>query len=467
MSNSNNWPDWLPLREPLKPMSPYGAPQVVASAQLNTNENPFAPSAALVAAITKRVAEVSATLNRYPDRDSIALRAGLAKYITAQTGVSFDIANLWAANGSNEIIQSIFLAFGRESALGFTPSYSMHPLIAKVTSVNWLDGKRRDDHSLDVEVAAQQVLTAKPTLTFITTPNNPTGSVVRISEIVELAVATASVGGLLVVDEAYAEFSSEKSALTLIDSYPHVLVIRTMSKAFAFAGARVGYLIGEPRVIDAMMLVRLPYHLSALTQAAALVALKYRAELLGNVATLISARQGLIHSLHSLGLSTRPSAANFILFTGFSSGLGGAGTEITVADIFKAAATLRAAKAQGDIFAVVHPFQAYQLKANLTNTFANPNGGDIQNVAMAQSYVGTIAGIDIYESTNMTVDGSDDAIGGVFSREALALVMKRDFEIETQRDASLRAFELNATAVYGTGELDDSYGVSMTFDAAL
>jgi histidinol-phosphate aminotransferase len=146
MSNSNNWPSWLPLREPLKPMSPYGAPQVAASAQLNTNENPFAPSIALVAAITKRVGEVSATLNRYPDRDAIALRAGLAKYITAQTGVSFDIANLWAANGSNEIIQSIFLAFGRESALGFTPSYSMHPLIAKVTSVNWSDGKRRDDH---------------------------------------------------------------------------------------------------------------------------------------------------------------------------------------------------------------------------------------------------------------------------------------------------------------------------------
>ncbi len=209
MSNSNNWPAWLPLREPLKPMSPYGAPQVMASAQLNTNENPFAPSSALVMAITKRVAEVSATLNRYPDRDAIALRAGLAKYITAQTGVTFDLSNLWAANGSNEIIQSIFLAFGRESALGFTPSYSMHPLIAKVTSVAWLDGKRRDDHSLDVTAAVQQVLTTKPTLTFITTPNNPTGSVVKISEIAELAKATAAVGGLLVVDEAYAEFSSE------------------------------------------------------------------------------------------------------------------------------------------------------------------------------------------------------------------------------------------------------------------
>ena len=318
MSNSNNWPSWLPLREPLKPMSPYGAPQVAASAQLNTNENPFAPSTALVAAITKRVGEVSATLNRYPDRDAIALRAGLAKYITAQTGVSFDIANLWAANGSNEIIQSIFLAFGRESALGFTPSYSMHPLIAKVTSVNWSDGKRRDDHSLDVAVAAQQVLTAKPTLTFITTPNNPTGSVVKISEIVELAKATASVGGLLVVDEAYAEFSSEISAVTLIAQYPNVIVIRTMSKAFAFAGARLGYLIADPAVIDALQLVRLPYHLSAITQAVAEVALSFSDVLLAGVDTLIAQREIVQAGLSKLGLTITPSAANFLLFGGFN-----------------------------------------------------------------------------------------------------------------------------------------------------
>jgi len=318
MSNTNNWPDWLPLREPLKPMSPYGAPQVAASAQLNTNENPFAPSTALVATITKRVAEVSATLNRYPDRDAIALRAGLAKYITAQTGIFFDVADLWAANGSNEIIQSIFLAFGRESALGFTPSYSMHPLIAKVTSVNWLEGKRRDDHSLDVTVAAQQVLTSKPTLTFITTPNNPTGSVVKISEIVELAKATASVGGLLVVDEAYAEFSSEASAVTLIAQYPNVIVIRTMSKAFAFAGARLGYLIADPAVIDALQLVRLPYHLSAITQAVAEVALSFADELLAGVDTLIAQREVVQAGLTNLGLAITPSAANFLLFGGFN-----------------------------------------------------------------------------------------------------------------------------------------------------
>lgn len=155
------------------------------------------------------------------------------------------------------------------------------------------------------------------------------------------------------------------------------------------------------------------------------------------------------------------------LFDGFSTTLGAAAQEITVADLFKAAATLRTNKAQGEIFAVVHPYQAYQLKANLTNTFANPNGGDAQNTAMVNAYVGTIAGIDVYESANITIDGSDDAKGAVFSREALAIAMKRDFQIEAQRDASLRAFELNATAIYGVGELDDSYGVEMLFDAAL
>jgi|TARA_R110000796_G_scaffold11770_3_gene39535 hypothetical protein len=166
-------------------------------------------------------------------------------------------------------------------------------------------------------------------------------------------------------------------------------------------------------------------------------------------------------------IATKMDVDLLALFDGFSTSIGAAAQEITVADLFKAAATLRNAKAQGDIFAVVHPFHAYQLKANLTNTFANPNGGDAQNTAMANSYVGTIAGVDIYESANIVIDGNDDAKGAVFSREALAIAMKRDFQIETQRDASLRAFELNATAIYGVGELDDTYGVEMFFDAAL
>jgi len=155
------------------------------------------------------------------------------------------------------------------------------------------------------------------------------------------------------------------------------------------------------------------------------------------------------------------------LFDGFSGSIGTAGSEITVADLFKAAATLRAAKVTGTINAVVHPFQAYQLKANLTNTFANPNGGDLQNEAMRNGYVGTIAGINVYESANVSIDGNDDAKGAVFAPEALAIAMKRDFQIEPQRDAAARAFELNATAIYGVAELDDAFGVEILSDAAL
>ena len=312
-----SWPSWLPLREALRPMSPYGAPQVPAQASLNTNENPYSPSPALQQAITDAVAKVAADLNRYPDRDATALRTKLASYINELSGTHMSADNIWAANGSNEIIQSIFLAFAQGPVLGFTPSYSMHPLIAKVTGANWIDGKRNADFSLNTTDAISEIEKNKPTLTFITTPNNPTGGAVTIAEIQQLADACKVVGGLLVVDEAYAEFSQEKSAVTLIANNPHVIVIRTMSKAFAFAGARVGYLVSDVAVKDAMMIVRLPYHLSALTQAAAQVAIDHRAELLGGVATLIAARESVVQALGDMGLTTITSSANFVLFTGF------------------------------------------------------------------------------------------------------------------------------------------------------
>ena len=311
------WPSWLPLRESLRPMSPYGAPQVPARAALNTNENPYAPSPTLQKAITDAVAKVASDLNRYPDRDATVLRTNLADYINEQSNTKFSADNVWAANGSNEIIQSIFLAFAQGPVLGFTPSYSMHPLIAKVTGSQWIDGKRNADFSLNADDAVSEILQHKPTLTFITTPNNPTGGAVTIEAIQMLADAAKSVGGLLVVDEAYAEFSQELSAVTLISNNPHVIVIRTMSKAFAFAGARVGYLVSDVSVKDAMMIVRLPYHLSALTQAAAQVAIDHRVELLGGVSTLIQARAHVVQALHDMGLTTIPSSANFILFTGF------------------------------------------------------------------------------------------------------------------------------------------------------
>ena len=312
-----SWPTWLPLRDSLRPMSPYGAPQVPARASLNTNENPYSPSPALQKAIADAVAQVASDLNRYPDRDATVLRTKLADYINEQSGTKFSSDNVWAANGSNEIIQSIFLAFAQGPVLGFTPSYSMHPLIAKVTGSQWIDGKRNIDFSLNAAEAVSEIQKHKPTLTFITTPNNPTGGAVSIETIQMLADAAKSVGGLLVVDEAYAEFSQEISAVTLISNSPHVVVIRTMSKAFAFAGARVGYLVSDVSVKDAMMIVRLPYHLSALTQAAAQVAIDHRAELLGGVSTLIKARAHVVQALHDMGLTTIPSSANFVLFTGF------------------------------------------------------------------------------------------------------------------------------------------------------
>ncbi|MFM9151989.1 MAG: histidinol-phosphate transaminase [Candidatus Planktophila sp.] len=311
-----NWPQWLPIRPNLVPLSPYGAPQVQAQASLNTNENPFSLSPDLVAAISARVAEVATTLNRYPDRDAIVLRSKLAAYINAESGTNFDQSNIWVANGSNEILQSLFLAFGSGATIGFLPSYSMHPLIARVTSTPWVDGKRREDFSLDIESAIEQIAQVQPVLTFITTPNNPTGEAISIQAIEKLAASTP---GLLVIDEAYAEFSDEDSAVTLIAKHPHVVVVRTMSKAFSFAGVRVGYLIAHPSVVDAMMLVRLPYHLSTLTQSAALVALDFKDQLLAGVAQLRQQRDLVADALVQMGLTVLPSQANFLLFSGFAS----------------------------------------------------------------------------------------------------------------------------------------------------
>lgn len=309
------WPEWLPLRSDLRSLSPYGAPQLPSLAQLNTNENPYPPSEKLARAISARVQEVAGSLNRYPDRDVVELRRELANFLNQRSGTALSYENIWAANGSNEVIQSLFLAFGGECALGFTPSYSMHPLIAQVTRTPWINGVRNADFSLGVEVASAQIRANKPKLIFVTTPNNPTGTSVPLGDIEKLAGVAAEVSGLLVVDEAYAEFSKEVSAITLLERWPNLVVIRTMSKAFAFAGARVGYLAANKEVISALQLVRLPYHLGAVTQAIALVALEHKGELLANVETLVADRERLALQLHDLGAKVIPSSANFLLFT--------------------------------------------------------------------------------------------------------------------------------------------------------
>jgi histidinol-phosphate aminotransferase len=309
----------LPLREDLRGKSPYGAPQLEVPVRLNTNENPHPPTKALVDDVTASVQAVAGQLHRYPDRDAVALRTDLAAYLTAQTGVALDVENFWAANGSNEILQQLLQAFGGpgRSAIGFVPSYSMHPIISDGTQTKWLVANRADDFSVDMDVAVAAVEEHSPDIVFVASPNNPSGQSVPLEELRRLLEAMDT--GMLIVDEAYGEFSSQPSAVNLIGDFPTKLVVtRTMSKAFAFAGGRLGYLIAAPAVIDAMLLVRLPYHLSSVTQAAARAALRHADDTLGSVAKLIAERERVTEALSGMGFRVIESDANFVLFGEFA-----------------------------------------------------------------------------------------------------------------------------------------------------
>ncbi|MDP3712214.1 MAG: histidinol-phosphate transaminase [Mycobacteriales bacterium] len=307
----------LPVRDDLVGKRPYGAPQLPDAVQLNVNENPFPPSEALVADIAAAVAQAARTLNRYPDRDAIALRTDLASYLSRVTGVALSVGQVWAANGSNEVLQQVCQAFGGSgrTALGFEPSYSMHPLLAQGTGMRWVGELRAPDFTLGADAAVAAVRAHRPAVTFLTTPNNPTGTVTGLD--VVAAVCEAS-DGMVVVDEAYAEFGAATSAVTLLADFPRLLVSRTMSKAFAGAGLRLGYLAASEEVVDALQLVRLPYHLSALTQAAARAALARTDELLGTVDAVKAQRDRMVAGITALGLTVVPTGANFCLFGPFT-----------------------------------------------------------------------------------------------------------------------------------------------------
>ncbi len=303
-----------PVRDDLADLTPYGAPQIDVPVRLNTNENPYPPSPRLVRAVADAVAQVAATLNRYPDRDATELRKDLADYL----GHGLTAGHVWAANGSNEIIQQLLQAFGGPGrlALGFDPGYSMHSLLARVTCTGWVSAARDEDFGLDPERAVAAVKEHRPHLVFLTSPNNPTGTAAPLALIEAVCAATP---GLVVVDEAYAEFAREgtPSALQLLPRYPHLVVTRTMSKAFAMAGARVGYLAAAPEVVEKLLVVRLPYHLSAVTQAVARAALALAAEPLATVTSLRNERDELVTWLRHHGLSVADSDANFVLFGEF------------------------------------------------------------------------------------------------------------------------------------------------------
>lgn len=308
----------LPLRDDLRGKSPYGAPQLVVPVRLNTNENPHPPSKALVDDVVRSVGEAAAELHRYPDRDAVALRTDLAAYLSVQTGVPLGVENLWAANGSNEILQQLLQAFGGpgRTAIGFVPSYSMHPIISDATRTEWLQAARADDFGLDVAAAVAAITERRPDVVFVASPNNPSGQSVSLDDLRRLLDVAP---GIVIVDEAYGEFSAQPSAVRLVAVYPNKLIVsRTMSKAFAFAGGRLGYLIATPAVIDAMLLVRLPYHLSCVTQAAARAALRHADDTLGSVATLVAERERVAAALRQLGFRVIPSDANFVLFGDFA-----------------------------------------------------------------------------------------------------------------------------------------------------
>jgi len=308
--------DALPVRDDLRGKQPYGAPQLRDAVQLNVNENPYGPSPELVADLQRAVGEAAPTLHRYPDREALALRADLAAYLGGRTGVPLAVEQVWAANGSNEVLQQVLQAFGGpgRTALGFEPSYSMHPLLASGTGTAWVGVPRAADFALGAEAAVAGVREHRPDVVFVTTPNNPTGTSTPLS-VVEAVCAAAP--GIVVVDEAYAEFAAAPSAVTLLERHPRLLVSRTMSKAFAMAGTRLGYLAASAAVVDALRLVRLPYHLSALTQVAARTALAHTAELLGTVEQVKAQRDRMVVGATALGLQVVPTDANFLLFGPF------------------------------------------------------------------------------------------------------------------------------------------------------
>lgn len=308
-------PDWVPIRADLRAFEPYGAPQMADVIRLNVNENPYAPSAVVAADIAESVRAVATGLNRYPDREAVELRAALADYLAH----GLDGDQVWAANGSNEVMLHILQAFGGpgRSAMSFAPTYSMYPEYARDTHTDWVAGQREEDFTVDVDRAVALINAVQPDVVILTSPNNPTGTALPV-ETINAVIEAAP--GIVVVDEAYAEFrrAGTPSALDLLADNPRLLVTRTMSKAFALAGGRLGYVAANRSIIDALRIVRLPYHLSAVSQAVALAALRHRDELLGRVDELRASRDALVEWFEHQGIEAAQSDANFVLFGQFA-----------------------------------------------------------------------------------------------------------------------------------------------------
>ena len=327
----------LPLRPDLEGEAPYGAPEIDVPVRLNVNENPYPPSAAVIETIATAVARAAQGLNRYPERDFPRLREALADYLGAESAVALTPEQIWATNGSNEVMLHVLQAFGGpgRTCLTFTPTYSMYPEYARNTLTDYVTRPRREDFTIDTDAAVTAITELRPAVVILASPNNPTGTALPLEDISRILEAARGRGPVLgaelgsparasdcvvVIDEAYAEFRRPgvPSALELLGpNNPHLAVTRTMSKAFGAAGLRLGYLAADRTLVEALRIVRLPYHLSAVTQAAALAALSHRDELMAQVASLRDERDALVTWLRGQGLTVHESDANFVLFGPF------------------------------------------------------------------------------------------------------------------------------------------------------
>ncbi len=295
-------------RDDLRALEGYHSPQIEVDVRLNTNESPFAPPEAFVAAWTAAI--VAHDYHRYPSRSASELRAAI--------GAQFDQpeARVFAANGSNEVLQTILLTYGGidRSVVVFEPTYALHGHIARLTATAVIEGERTDAFLIDPNSAVWQIRADRPAITFVCSPNNPTGTVEPRETVLAMLDAVRDVDGLLVVDEAYGDFA-DWSAIELVGDDVPLLVVRTYSKVWSLAGLRLGYCIGAEWAIAELDKVVLPYHLSIEKQLAGVLALEYGAEMRTRVAALVDERERLVRALGELaGVTAFPSGANFVLF---------------------------------------------------------------------------------------------------------------------------------------------------------
>jgi len=294
------------VREDLRDISPYVSPQRPARHPMNTNESPYPPPAQLLNEVSERLRDVA--LNRYPDKDATGLFDGLAR----RWGWPRD--GVWIANGSNEIFLHLFLAYGGagRSSLTFEPTYSLHTLIPRVCGTVTTQLPRAEDFRIDLDAAAEAIRLQRPDFVIVCSPNNPSGGCEPVDAVRALAQVAS---GLVVVDEAYGEFAeSEDTVRPLLEEHSNVVLVRTFSKAWRLAGVRIGYMLAHPQIVEGIQRVRLPYHLSTLTQLFGEAALRYEQDTMHLVAAIKAERDRIAVELQAMGVKTFPSRANFVLF---------------------------------------------------------------------------------------------------------------------------------------------------------